>query len=163
LDVSSKLNVGIVWRGNPAHQNDRFRSLRLTQLLPLAQLPGVRLYSLQKGVGREELAALATPSNIVDLADSLEDFYDTAAVVANLDLVIGCDTSVVHLAGALAVPTWVLLSAAADWRWLQTRKDSPWYPSVKLFRQQSLGNWDDVIQAATQSLAQLVIGGRAGL
>jgi tetratricopeptide (TPR) repeat protein len=163
LDVSSKLNVGIVWRGNPAHQNDRFRSLRPTQLLPLAQLPGVRLYSLQKGVGREELAALTTPSNIVDLADSLEDFYDTAAVVANLDLVIGCDTSVVHLAGALAVPTWVLLSAAADWRWLQTRTDSPWYPNVKLFRQQCLGNWDDVIQAAKQSLAQLASGGRAGL
>jgi tetratricopeptide (TPR) repeat protein len=163
LKVSSELNVGIVWRGNPAHQNDRFRSLTLAQMLPLAQLPGVSLYSLQKGAGREQFAASTTPSNIVDLADCLSDFYDTAAVVANLDLVIGCDTSVIHLAGALAVPAWVLLSAAADWRWLQTRTDSPWYPSVKLFRQQRLGSWDDVVQAAAQSLAQLATGGQAGL
>jgi len=149
------LNIGIIWQGNPSHQNDRFRSLQLQQLLPLTQVPGVRLYSLQKGAGREQLVAMTGQHAIVDLSDGLNDFYDTAAAISSLNLVIGCDTSVVHLAGALGVPTWVLLSAAADWRWLRSRPDSPWYPTVKLFRQRRLGVWDDVIATVGQSLTEL--------
>ena len=158
LAASDTLRVGIVWRGNPAHQNDRFRSLKLTQLLPLAEVPGVTLYSLQKGAGREELASLSDSAVVVDLAEQLHDFYDTAALVASLDVVVGCDTSVAHLAGALAMPAWVMLPAAPDWRWLRLRTDSPWYPTVKLLRQQRLGNWEDVVSEAAQSLKRFAPG-----
>ena len=153
------LKVGIVWRGNPSHQNDRFRSVSLEKLMPLMQVPGVTFFSLQKGAGREQLAALADRHAIVDLSDRLNDFHDTAAAVANLDLVIGCDTSLVHLAGALGVPTWVVLPANPDWRWLLSRADSRWYPTMKLFRQSRLGVWDDIVERVEQSLTELAACG----
>jgi hypothetical protein len=118
----------------------------LEQLLPLMQMPGVAFYSLQKGAGREQLAALSDRHQIIDLFEHLNDFDDTAAAVANMDVIIGCDTSVAHLAGALGVPTWVLLPAVPDWRWMLNRMYTPWYPTVKLFRQTTLGVWDDVVE-----------------
>jgi len=152
LQGGDALKVGIVWRGNPSHQNDRFRSVPLEQLLPLMQMPGVAFYSLQKGAGREQLAALSDRLQIIDLSEHLNDFDDTAAAVANMDVIIGCDTSVAHLAGALGVPTWVLLPAVPDWRWMLNRMYTPWYPTVKLFRQTTLGVWDDVVETVSQTL-----------
>ncbi|MEO8627574.1 MAG: tetratricopeptide repeat protein [Betaproteobacteria bacterium] len=153
-ELKGGIKVGIVWRGNPSHQNDRFRSVSLENLIPLMQVPNVTFFSLQKGAGREQLAALADRHAIVDLSDRLNDFHDTAAAVVNLDLVIGCDTSLVHLAGALGVPTWVLLPANPDWRWLLSRPDSRWYPTMKLFRQSRLGVWHDIVERVEQSLTE---------
>src|SRR5262249_19269542 len=136
--------VGIVWQGNPDHRMDRYRSTRLTQFAPLARLPGGHLFSLQKGPGVEQLAALTDPFPVTDLGSGLDDFRDTAAVLKNLDLVVSVDTSVAHLAGALGIPVWVALHFPAEWRWLMGREDSPWYPTMRLFRQTSPGQWEDV-------------------
>ena len=114
----------------------------LTQFAPLAEHPGVRLISLQKGPGREQLAQL--PELAVDAGPELLDMADTAALMRCLDLVISVDTAVVHLAGALGKPVWVALPCIADFRWLLRREDSPWYPSMRLFRQAERGHWDDV-------------------
>ena len=127
--------VGIAWQGNPEHKRDRWRSVPLLAFAPLAGVLGVRLVSLQKGPGREQLPDLADRLGVLDLADRLEDFADTAAVLVNLDLVITVDTAVAHLAGALGIPVWVALPLVPDWRWLLEREDSPWYPSMRLFRQ----------------------------
>ncbi len=120
----------------------------LVYFLSLARIPGVQLYSLQKGTGSDQLRALAPGSGILDLADRLHEragaFTDTAAAMMNLDLVITSDTSIAHLAGGLGVPVWVVLNFSSDWRWLLERQDSPWYPTMRLFRQQRLGDWGDV-------------------
>jgi Flp pilus assembly protein TadD len=136
--------VGIVWRGHPKHPGDRRRSIPLECLAPLGELPGVRLVSLQKGPGSEQLDGRDWRRSILDVGRRLDDFADTAAVLANLDLLIACDTAVAHLAGALGVPAWVALPFDPDWRWLLGRDDSPWYPSLRLFRQDRPGEWDDV-------------------
>ena len=112
----------------------------------LARVEGVRLVSLQKGPGAEQLQALAGRFAVLDLGDRLEDFVDAAAVVKNLDLVVSVDTAVAHLAGALAAPVWLALPFAPDWRWLLEREDSPWYPHHRLFRQRRRGDWDEVFQ-----------------
>jgi tetratricopeptide (TPR) repeat protein len=148
--------VGIVWQGDPKHKGDRRRSLPLRAFEALAHLPGVQLLSLQKGPGREQLAELADRLGIIDLGDRLEDFADTAAVLMNLDLVITVDTAVAHLAGALAMPVWVLLPVDPDWRWLLGREDSPWYPSMRLFRQSAWGDWSSVFERLTEALRQRV-------
>jgi tetratricopeptide (TPR) repeat protein len=134
--------VGIVWQGNPSHKQDRWRSVRLEQFAPLAAHPGVRLISLQKGVGREQLEK--NPQLAADLGPELVDLADTAAVIHGLDLVITVDTALAHLAGALAAPVWVAVAMVPDWRWLLNREDSPWYPSMRLFRQARQGQWDEV-------------------
>jgi hypothetical protein len=152
----SHFKIGIAWRGNPNHPTDNFRSIDFEQFAPLADVPGVQLYSLQKGAGREQLATSSSDRSIIDLADRLEDFDDTAAAVSNLDLVISCDSAVVHLAGGLGVDTWVALPYAPDWRWLLNRADSPWYPSVRLFRQRRLGDWNEVFQRIAVELRQRV-------
>ena len=108
----------------------------------LAQLPGVRLISLQKGVGREQLEKL--PDLAVDLGPELNEVADTAAVIRCLDLIITVDTAIAHLAGALAAPVWVALPMVPDWRWLLEREDSPWYPTMRLFRNTHIGPWDEV-------------------
>src|SRR5207244_5759964 len=117
---------------------------------PLAGLPGVQLVSLQKGYGSEQLHAVVGRWAVTDLGSQLDvaggAFLDTAAVMKNLDLVISSDTSIVHLAGALGVPVWVALPFAPDWRWLLEREDSPWYPSMRFFRQRQRGNWPEVFQ-----------------
>ena len=146
------LKVGLVWAGNAKHQNERQRSLDLERLTPLFELPGIRWFSLQVGERAADLARLPA-GKVVDLSRGLTDFAETAAVIANLDLVVAVDTSVVHLAGALARPVWAMLAFAPDWRWLLGREDSPWYPSVRLFRQARAGDWESVIARVRDALA----------
>jgi hypothetical protein len=133
-----------------------YRSVKLAQFAPLAAVPGVRLYSLQKGTGAEQLAAMEGRFAITDLAGMIaSDFRDTAAAIEQLDLVIAVDTSVAHLAGALGRPVWVLLPYYPDWRWRRQGADSPWYPTARLFRQQRRGDWDRVFGDVATALAQL--------
>jgi tetratricopeptide (TPR) repeat protein len=156
------LRVGLVWAGNPritdraASAIDRRRSMPLARLAPLGTVEGVSFVSLQKGPGAEQ--AKTPPRGMVlrDWTDELWDFADTAALVAGLDLVISVDTSVVHLAGALGKPVWVLNRYDACWRWLYGRTDSPWYPTARLFRQPAFGDWDSVIAEVATALRELV-------
>jgi hypothetical protein len=143
--LGTRIKVGIVWAGSPQHSNDRNRSLTLEEMLPLASVPGVALYSLQAGPRVGDLAKVSHPALVRDLSPYLKDFADTAGVVMNLDLVICADTSVAHLAGALGKPVWVLTPFSPDWRWLIGREDTPWYPTMRLFRQSEPGRWDDVV------------------
>jgi len=143
--------VGIAWRGNPHHRGDRWRSVSLARFASLA-INGVSLVSLQKGPGSEQLQHF--PGLATDLGAELTDLADTAAVLKNLDLVITVDTALAHLAGALAVKTWVALPYAPDWRWLLGRSDSPWYPSLRLFRQPQPGKWDDVFDQIGRALCE---------
>lgn len=140
--------IGLAWGGNPANSRNRQRSLPLSALAPLAQRPGLHLVSLQKGPA----AAQAAPFPLIDWTDELHDLADTAALMAALDLVISVDTVVAHLAGALARPAWVLLSYAPDWRWMLHRSDSPWYPSMRLFRQPAYGDWPGAVRQLLEAL-----------
>jgi Tfp pilus assembly protein PilF len=140
-----KFNVGIVWAGSPKHANDLHRSCGLERFIPLTRLNGVQLYSLQLGSAHKELIK-HKHCPIIDLAPELYNFADTAAVISQLDLVISVDTAVLHLAGALGKPAWALLPFVPDWRWLLDRDDSPWYPSLRLFRQSQPGQWHDMIE-----------------
>ncbi|HLK61642.1 MAG TPA: tetratricopeptide repeat protein [Chthonomonadaceae bacterium] len=144
--------VGIVWAGNPEFGNDRNRSCRLSDFTPHIGLPGVQLFSLQKDAAALQIANLPKPDTLTDLAPDLHDFTDTAAVIANLDLVISVDTSVAHLAGAMGAPVWTLLPFAPDWRWLLDRADTPWYPTMRLFRQPQPTDWASVFQQVTAEL-----------
>jgi len=157
LGAAPGLKVGIAWAGSPVHRNDRNRSIPLERLKPLLALAGARFFSLQVGPRAADLAAIA-PMAITDLAGELTDFGETAAAIANLDLVIAADTALVHLAGALGKPVWTLLPFAPDWRWLLGRSDSPWYPTMRLFRQPRPGDWDSVVGAARQALADRLAG-----
>lgn len=149
------LRVGIVWGGNPLNAEDRFRSLPLQMLAPLAGTPGVRFYALQKGPREHEVAAPPPGLDIVDLGPEIGDFADTAAAITQLDLVISVCTSVAHLTGALGKPLWVMLHRAADWRWFTERSDSPWYPTATLFRQTRRGEWNDVVERVRAALEEL--------
>lgn len=148
--------VGVGWQGNPKYGQDRLRSFPLSQLEPLARVPGVTLVSLQKGPGAEQVRELADRFPIVDLSERVDrdtgPFLDTAAIMQNLDLVIGCDSALVHLAGALGVPVWVALAFAADYRWMAHRDDSPWYPTARLFRQASTGDWESAFKRMADAL-----------
>lgn len=148
------LKIGIAWAGKPSHRNDRNRSCPLEQFVKLTALPGAAFYSLQKGPRSADLKTLACEPLIVDLSPGLEDFADTAAAMRRLDLVIAVDTAVVHLAGALGIPVWTLLPFAGDWRWLSGRDDSPWYPSMRLFRQDRPGEWGNLFERVGAALAQ---------
>jgi Flp pilus assembly protein TadD len=146
--------IGIAWQGNPAHRTDRWRSFPLAQFAPLAELPGVRLINLQTEHGLDQLPPLAGRLPITELTGRrVHDFTETAAIMSHLDLVITPDTAVAHLAGGLGVPVWVALSSVGDWRWLDGRDDSPWYPTMRLFRQTTLGDWDGVFRRMTTALA----------
>jgi tetratricopeptide (TPR) repeat protein len=130
------LKVGLVWAGNPHHDNDRYRSLPPQAFASLAGIPGLQFFSLQKGDAARQCQVLSPGLRITDLSDHLQDFADTAAAMSLLDLVICVDTSVAHLAGAIGKKVWVLLPEKdVDWRWLDGRQDSPWYPTMRLFRQ----------------------------
>jgi Tfp pilus assembly protein PilF len=152
LRQSGGFKVGIAWQGNAQYCKDRHRSFRLDQFEPLSRLDGVRLVSLQKGLGTEQIGEVADRFSVIDLGSRFDDFMDCAAVLSNLDLVITPDTSVAHLAGALGVPVWVALPFAPDWRWLLDREDSPWYPTMRLFRQRDWGDWNEVFQRMSRDL-----------
>jgi hypothetical protein len=140
--------IGITWQGNPHHRHDRYRSIPVQLFAPLGQLPGVRLINLQKGSGIDQLASSGDRFAVIDLLseqDPAVAFMDTAAIMRNLHLVITVDTAIAHLAGALGVPVWTAIAAIPDWRWLLDRADSPWYPTMRIFRQQEFGNWREVI------------------
>ncbi len=149
-----EFRVGLCWQGNPQNLFDVQRSLPLRHFAPLAQIAGVRLISLQRGPGCEQIAACGFSLETLD--DSLDAdgaFLDTAAVIGQLDLVISADTAIAHLAGALAAPVWILLSTHSDFRWMTDRADTPWYPSARLFRQQRLDAWQEVTQQVAHALA----------
>jgi hypothetical protein len=165
LQALPGLRVGIAWQGNPnVEQLMRAggRSMPLAELAPLAQVSGVSLVSLQKGPGSEQLRDVSFRDRVLDLGSDLDHgpdaFLDTAAVMAGLDLVISTDTSIAHLAGALARPTWIALPAAAEWRWLLERSDSPWYPTMRLFRQRRRRNWQSVVVALVAAVTPLASG-----
>lgn len=153
----SRLKVGLVWAGNPAHQDDRKRSCSLSHFLPLLNIPDVAFYSLQKGPKSAEITEICSQLSLDDLSSQLDDFAVTAAVVVQLDLVITVDTAVAHLAGALGKLVWVLLNYNPDWRWMIAREDSPWYPTMRLFRQNRSGNWEEVLERVAKELKQLLI------
>ena len=145
------VKVGLVWAGNPGHANDRNRSAPLTALEPLLRTPGVRFFSLQKAPrpgDRETMAELG----VVDLGPDLDDFADTAAALTALDALVTVDTSVAHLAGALGRPVWLLLPFVPDWRWMMHGDDSPWYPTMRLFRQAVAGDWEPVCRRVAEHL-----------
>ncbi len=148
--------IGIAWQGNPTGKIDQGRSYPLSELVPLARVPGVRLISLQKYHGLDQLSGLPSDVTVETLGndfDSGEDaLIDTAAVMSHLDLIITMDTSIAHLAGALGRRTWVALKYVPDWRWLLERNDSPWYPSLRLFRQQTDGDWKGVFSRMESEL-----------
>ncbi|WP_244146970.1 tetratricopeptide repeat protein [Paraburkholderia bryophila] len=150
---AKRKRVGIVWAGNPAHALDRFRSMPLDALKPLFALANISWYSLQKGEPEHDSAALAsTHRDLHTLGPVIHDFADTLAILPSLDLLITVDTSVAHLAGAAALPVWVMVPAHGEWRWLTERTDSPWYPSMRLFRQPEPGEWAPVVDDIADAL-----------
>ena len=148
------LKVGLVWAGRPQQWDDRKRSISLQQLAPLARVPDVAFYSLQVGVAAAQAARPPESMRLVDVAARFKDFSDTAAIIASLDLVITIDTSVAHLAGAMGVPVWVLVAQAPDWRYHLGRSDNPWYPTMRLFRQERDGDWSGAIEQVAAALGQ---------
>lgn len=145
--------IGIAWQGFSGRHEDKGRSFPLAHFAPLAAIPGLRLISLQRGEGEEQLASSTLPVETLDGLDHGPDaFVDTAAVMETLDLVITSDTAIAHLAGALGRPVWVALRRVPDWRWMLDRTDSPWYPSMRLFRQTTDGDWGSVFAAMAQAL-----------
>lgn len=147
--------VGLAWAGNALHQRDLVRSLSLETLAPVLGTPGVTFYSLQKGPPARQINTLQG-ANIVNLDPQLNDLGDTAAAINELDLVITVDTAVAHLAGALGKPVWVLLPCVPDWRWMLSRDDSPWYPTMRLFRQPAVRAWVPAIASVARELAARV-------
>jgi hypothetical protein len=148
--------IGVVWQGNPRHRHDRERSFRLAHLEELARARGVQLVSLQGIFGLDQLTEVESRFTVTRLGEQLSDFMDIAAVMQSLDLVIAPDTALVHLAGALGVPVWLALSFAPDWRWLLERQDSPWYPSMRIFRQKQWGDWRDVFDGMADELRKTI-------
>lgn len=160
LEKYGGFKLGIAWQGNPKNKSDRMRSTALAQFQTLANVPGVQLFSLQQGAGVEQLASIRNDFQIVDLgrecSEEVGSFRQTAAILPHLDLIVTVDTAIAHLAGAMGVPTWIILSAQADWRWLRERSDTPWYPKTRLFRQRTLNDWSDVFQRMADELAKQV-------
>ncbi len=146
--------IGLAWTGRPTHPNDRRRSVRLERLTALAEAGRANFVSLQKPMPPADIAAIPRFPGMTDTAEELTDFGETAALIANLDMVITVDTAMGHLAGALGKPVWILIPKAADWRWMLERSDSPWYPTARLFRQKTPGAWDPVLAEVTAALAE---------
>jgi len=144
--IPRAVRVGIAWQGNPNHPWDSFRSVPLREWQPLLHTPGVQFFSLQTGPGVEQLDAIKNERlvNPLELILQPADMADLAALIQNMDVILSVDTATAHLAGALRAQTWILVAAISDWRWLQDRDDTPWYPSVRLFRQRSLRNWSQL-------------------
>jgi hypothetical protein len=151
--------VGLAWAGNPDRASmDRRRSIPLSRLAPLLDVPDITLVSLQKGQATAQIEGSVFAGRMLDWTGELEDFADTAALISALDLVIGVDTAVVHLAGALARPVWLLNRADTDWRWQVGRDDSPWYPTLRQFRQDRARAWEGVITRVRDALAAVAGG-----
>jgi tetratricopeptide (TPR) repeat protein/glycosyltransferase involved in cell wall biosynthesis len=154
--------IGIAWQGKPGIKIDKGRSLPVSFFEAIARIPNVRLISLQKNYGLDQLASLPQDIHIETLGDDFDSgadaFLDTAAVMANLDLIITSDTSIPHLAGALGCPVWVAIQATPEWRWMIQREDSPWYPTMRLFRQNTAGDWASVFSRIADSLGKLLAG-----
>jgi tetratricopeptide (TPR) repeat protein len=153
LAPGARLHVGLAWAGRPQNWDDRKRSIPLAEFAPLFGLPGLSFYSLQWGEGAAQISSLPAGMRIRDFGDAIRDFSEMAALIASLDLVVTVCTSVSHLAGALGAPTWLLAAYAADWRWLLERDDTPWYPSMRIFRQAGNGDWPGVIEDVAGALA----------
>ena len=145
--------VGLVWAGNPAHQHDKSRSIELSRLRPLADIRDVAFVAMQLGAAQAQAGKFFGRAPIVNIAPEIRGFGDTMAILEWLDLLIGVDTSVIHLAGAMGRPAWLLLPWLSDWRWLTSRDTSPWYPTLRLFRQPAPGRWDSVIVHVSQAMA----------
>ena len=157
LGPKEEFRIGLVWGGSPDHLKDRDRSIEPELFRPLVETPGVSALSLM--VGRDGEAGRVFGDVVTDLAPDLGDFADTAAAIANMDLVISVDTAVAHLAGALGTMVWTLLPFNSDWRWMLGRDDSPWYPSMRLFRQEKRKDWEGVIERVAAELADLAKAG----
>lgn len=151
VPADRRVTAGLVWAGNPAHANDAARSLSPATLRPMLSVEGVRWVGLQYGT-RGATEALPPPLRFDNLGDGFTDFCDTAGVIAGLDLVVTVDTAVAHLAGAMGKPVWVMVPFVPDWRWQLDREDSPWYPTMRLFRQRRAGDWHDVVSRMAQAL-----------
>jgi len=164
--AAGRRRIGICWQGNPQHHADVYRSIPLAEFQPLTELADVSLISLQHGAGSEQLGRVEFGRLIARLPESIDQsggaFLDTAAIIRNLDLVITIDTSTAHLAGALGVPVWVLLGRVPDWRWLQSGETTPWYPSMRLFRQSQIGRWSDVFERVASELRATSAASRRG-
>jgi len=156
LGAQPGLKVGLVWAGNANHRRDRSRSISLSMLAPLAQ-ENVRFFSLQFGPPAAQADSPPPGMTLINLTDEIHDFADTAALIAELDLIISVDTAAAHLAGAMGKPVWLLLPLVPDFRWLLDRQDSPWYPTMRLFRQTRDGDWQEPIAQAAQALYRLQV------
>jgi tetratricopeptide (TPR) repeat protein len=154
--AANSLKVGLVWSGSKDHKKDHDRSLRLEQLNPIFDLP-LALFSLQRDVREEDQITLSRLTQIQQYSEELNDFSDTAAMIDNLDLIITVDTSVAHLAGAMAKDVWILISHLPDYRWMLDRDDSPWYPTARLFRQPDVGDWESVIDNVKKALEDYLV------
>jgi len=156
LGDKAGIKVGFAWQGNPDYAGDRFRSLDLSLFEGIAKSKNTRLISLQVVEKTKQIESCPFRDRIEDYCDQMDagkdGFIDTAAVIANLDVVLSCDSSIAHLSGALGKETWILLNRDAEWRWFVDREESPWYPSVRLFRQSQLGNWEQVIEQVSKAL-----------
>ncbi len=149
----AKVRVGLAWAGRAEHQFNQHRSIPLRELAPLREVRGIEFHSLQIGPAAEEVHDLPNGMMVRNHADRLTDLSETVALIANLDLVISVDTLIPHLAGAQGARVWLMLAHAADWRWLLDRDDSPWYPTMRLFRQSSAGDWPGVINSICRALS----------
>jgi Flp pilus assembly protein TadD len=147
-----RLRVGLVWAGQPSHNRDMERSISLSQFGPLASRGDIDFYSLQKGEAASQANDPPAGMELIDFTAGLRDFAETAGLVSQLDLLVTVDTAVAHLAGAMGKPVWVLLAQLPDWRWMLDRGDSPWYPTMRLFRQRRMGDWDEVIRRVAKEL-----------
>ena len=150
------VRVAVAWSGNPKTSVNRQRACTFQDLLPLLRIPGVSFVSVQKGEPVQQWRDYGGEVALLDLDAQLTDFAETAAVLSHVDLLISTDTAVVHLAGALGMPVWTLLHSASEWRWMQSRLDSPWYPSMRLFRQTTPGDWQEVVVQVEEALRQLL-------
>ncbi|MEO6436390.1 MAG: tetratricopeptide repeat protein [Tepidisphaeraceae bacterium] len=157
----ARLRVGLAWAGRATHKEDKRRSIRLADFAPLAEAEGVVFYSLQKWDADQQASRPPADMRLIDTGPKLADFSDAAALMVNLDLIISVDTAVAHLAGALARPVWTLLPFAPDFRWMIDRSDTPWYPTMRLLRQTTRGDWTGPIRDATERLRAMATSGNA--
>ena len=157
------MRVGLVWAGSPTHRDDANRSVPLALLAPVLAVPGISFYSLQMPIPQRDAATLKTFPNLTELG-GFDDYSATASMVAQMDLVISVDTSGAHLAGALGKPVWTLVQFAPDWRWfVQFGERTPWYPTMRLFRQSRRGDWSPVVAQVAAELTRLTASHRLSL